>query len=84
MDLIDRGSVVSYVGVPMLLGTTGAIGAGALDTFFVTGSATNLASSRPISLACASGVSREIRSASFGFVPKWYANSGPMSDDWIV
>jgi hypothetical protein len=46
------------------------MGGGALVVFFKTGSEAILASSLPISLACKIGDRREIRLASFGWVPK--------------
>ena len=70
MDLIDRGSVVSWLGEPVERAVTGLIGAGAFEVFLTGGSEANLASIFPISLACKKGVSREIRAASLMLVPK--------------
>ena len=70
MVLVDRGSVVSKAGDPEDRAVTGEIGAGAEVVFLTGGLSLNLASIFPISFACASGVMREIRSASLGLVPR--------------
>ena len=70
MLLIERGSVVSCDGAPEERAVTGEIGAGADVVLFTGGSLDNLASIFPISFACASGVMREIRSASLGLEPR--------------
>ena len=70
MDLIDRGSVVSWLGAPFERAVTGLIGAGAFEVFLTGGSEANLASIFPISLACMKGVKREILAASLTLEPK--------------
>ena len=70
MFFTERGSVVSKLGDPEDLAVTGAIGAGALEVFLTGGLSLNLASIFPNSLACERGDKREIRSASFGLVPR--------------
>ncbi len=51
IDLMERGSVVSYELDPEVRAVTGAIGAGAVDVRLTGGSETSFASSLPISLA---------------------------------
>ena len=71
MFFTERGSVVSYAGVPVeVRAVTGAIGAGAVEVFLAGGLAPSLASIFPISRACKSGERRAIRSASLGFDPR--------------
>ena len=70
MDLIDRGSVVSWLGEPFERAVTGLIGAGAFEVFLTGGSEANLASIFPISLACMKGDNLAIRAASLMLEPK--------------
>ena len=70
MDLIDRGSVVSWLGAPVERAVTGLIGAGAFEVFLTGGSEANRASIFPISFAYMKGDKREIRAASLTLEPK--------------
>ena len=58
-------------GEPLLVGVTGEIGGGAEVVRLTGGDAARAASIRPISLACKSGDSAEMRAASDGLDPKW-------------